>query len=94
MRTRLAIFMSKVRDNSAAKMILGACCDARARSLTIPRQAWTPRNYPSVESSLKPLWLSDLLRKSFIIDSEIAAKNLASRTQKKNKECISKVLMM
>ena len=31
--------MSKVRDNSAPKMILGVCWDARARSLAIPRQA-------------------------------------------------------
>ena len=40
MRTRPAIFMSKVRDNSAPKMILGVCWGARARSLAIPRQAW------------------------------------------------------
>ena len=32
MRTRRAIFMSKVRDNSAPKMILGACWGACDRS--------------------------------------------------------------
>ena len=32
MRTRRAIFMSKVRDNNAPKMILGACWGARDRS--------------------------------------------------------------
>ena len=34
MKTRRAIFMSKVRDDSVPKIILGA------RSLAIPRQAW------------------------------------------------------
>ena len=32
MRTRRAIFMSKVHDNSAPKMILGVCWGARDRS--------------------------------------------------------------
>ena len=39
MRTRQAIFMSKVRDNSAPKMILGVRRGVRAESLTIPCQA-------------------------------------------------------
>ena len=40
MRTKRAIFMSKVRNNSVPKMILGVCWDAHVRSLVIPRQAW------------------------------------------------------
>ena len=40
MRTRRAIFMSKVRDNSAPKMILGMCWDIGVRSLAIPLQVW------------------------------------------------------
>ena len=39
MRTRWAISMSKVRDNSTPKMILGGCWDARARLLAILREA-------------------------------------------------------
>ena len=40
MRTRRAIFMSKVHDISAPKMILGVCWGARAWLLAIPCQAW------------------------------------------------------
>ena len=39
MRTRRAIFMSKVRDNSAPKMMLGASWGACEWSLAIPGQA-------------------------------------------------------
>ena len=42
MRTRQAIFMSKVADNSTPKMILGACWGVRVQSLTIPHQAAIP----------------------------------------------------
>ena len=39
MRTRQAIFMSKVHDNIAPEMILGACWGVHARLLAIRRQA-------------------------------------------------------
>ena len=39
MKTRQAIFMSKVRNNSIPKMILGMCWGVRAPFLAIPRQA-------------------------------------------------------
>ena len=39
MRTGWAIFMSKLHNNSAPKMILGECWGARVWSLAIPWQA-------------------------------------------------------
>ena len=39
MRTRQAIFMSKVRDNSTPEMILGACWGVPAQLLAIRCQA-------------------------------------------------------
>ena len=60
---RRAIFMSKVRYNSATKTILGACWGALAWSLAIPRQAcwynmFYDKLYHEQQMYLTTLWFA------------------------------------
>ena len=68
MRTRQAIFMSKVHNNSAPKMILGMCWGMRAWSLAIPRWACE-------------MWLRQLVTEKQIAN-QIAMKSINSKQRK------------
>ena len=57
MRTRWAIFMSKVHDNSAPKTTLGVCRGMLVQSLAIPCQAWS--EFPNAWKAIVEQILAD-----------------------------------
>ena len=84
MRTKRAIFMSKVRNNSVPKIILGMCWDAHVRSLAIPRQAW--KRIPSLAQNLQIFNTTSLQIKVIIninFKQHIRLKSLVKGTQPK-----------
>ena len=84
MRTKPAIFMSKVHNNSVPKMILGVCWDTHVRSLAIPRQAW--KRIPSLAQTLHIFNTTSLQIKviiNIIFKQQIRLKSLVKGTQPK-----------